>query len=356
MISETKLDSSFPNGQFQIHGYSEPYRLDRNGNGGGILVFIREDIPTKLIDSQMKIEGFFIELNLRRKKWLLCCSYNPKYSQISHHLKEIGKDLDVLTSKYDNIILMGDFNAEPADTVVSDFCEIYNLKNIIREKTCFKNPNNPSCIDLIITSRSKSFQNSMVIETGLSDFHKMCITVMKMYYSKQKPTIIHYRKFKDFNNDSFIKDLQTLLTKSFNEEAIPFQALRESVNVTLEKHAPTKKRYARANQAPYMNKKLSKEIMKRSRLRNKFLNTRSDLDRKAYNKQRNYVVSLLRKEKKQFYSNLNTNILAENRTFWKTVKPFLTDKTNKTSRITLIEEERVISQDYLIAKRSANIS
>ena len=42
--------------------------------------------------------------------------------------------------------------------------------------------------------------------------------------------------------------------------------------------------------------------------------------------------------------------MAENRTFWKTVKPFLTDKTNKTSRITLIEEERVISQDYLIAK------
>ena len=150
MISETKLNSSFPNGQFQIHAYSEPYRLDKNGNGGGILVFIREDIPTKLIDSQMKIEGFFIELNLRRKKWLLCCSYNPKYSQISHHLKEIGKDLDVLTSNFDNSILMGDFNAEPADTIVSGFCEICNLKNIIREKTCFKNPNNPSCVDFII--------------------------------------------------------------------------------------------------------------------------------------------------------------------------------------------------------------
>ena len=71
MISETKLDSSFRNGQFQIRSYSEPYRLDRNGNGvgvlGGVLVVIREDIPTKLIDSQMKVEGFFIELNLRRK-------------------------------------------------------------------------------------------------------------------------------------------------------------------------------------------------------------------------------------------------------------------------------------------------
>ena len=90
----------------------------------------------------------------------------------------------------------------------------------------------------------------MVIETGLSDFRKMCITVMKMYCSKQKPAIIHYRKFKDFNNDCFIKDVQTLLTKSFNEEAIPFQALRELVNVTLEEHAPTKKQYARANKHP----------------------------------------------------------------------------------------------------------
>ena len=53
----------------------------------------------------MKIEGFLTKLNLRRKKWLLYCSYNPKYSQISHHLKEIGKDLDVFTLKYDSIIL-----------------------------------------------------------------------------------------------------------------------------------------------------------------------------------------------------------------------------------------------------------
>ena len=85
MISETKLDSSFPKGQFQLHGYSEPCRLDRNGYGGGILLYKREDIPSKIIESKMNIEGFFVELNLRRKKWLLCCSYNPKYFQITHH-------------------------------------------------------------------------------------------------------------------------------------------------------------------------------------------------------------------------------------------------------------------------------
>ena len=52
-------------------------------------------------------------------------------------------------------------------------------------------------------------------------------------------------------------------------------------------------------------------IMKRSRLRNKFLNTKIDIDRKAYNKQRNYVVSLLRNEKNNFYSNLDTKIIVE---------------------------------------------
>ena len=68
------------------------------------------------------------------------------------------------------------------------------------------------------------------------------------------------------------------------------------MNVTLEKHAPTRKRYARANQAPSMNKLLSKEIMKRSHFRNKFSNKRSDLDQKAHNKQRNYIVILLKQE------------------------------------------------------------
>ena len=233
MISETKLDSSFPKGQFHLHGFSEPYRLDRNGNGGGILVFIREDIPSKLIELQMEIEGFFVELNLKRKKWLLCCSYNPKFSQISFHLNKLGKNLDTLTSKYDNIILSGAFNTELTYTALSNFCKISNSKNLFKDKTCFKNLNKPSCINLIITNRPESFLNSMVIETGLPDFHKMCIAVIKMYYSKHKPSTIHYRKFKDFNNDAFIKDFKRLLSKSFNEEIIPFQALRESVNKPL---------------------------------------------------------------------------------------------------------------------------
>ena len=94
----------------------------------------------------------------------------------------------------------------------------------------------------------------------------------------------------------------------------------------MHEHAPLKKRYVRANQEPFMNKKLSKEIMTRSRQRNKFLKTKTDANRKAYNKQRNYRVSLFRREKKCFFNNLEKKKIVDNKHFWQTVKPFFSEK------------------------------
>ena len=68
MISETKLDSSFPIGQFLINGYSEPFRIDRNSQGGGIMLYVREDIPSKLLRVETSpTEGLYVEINFREK-------------------------------------------------------------------------------------------------------------------------------------------------------------------------------------------------------------------------------------------------------------------------------------------------
>ena len=90
--------------------------------------------------------------------------------------------------------------------------------------------------------------------------------------------------------------------------------------------------------------------MKRIHMRNKFLNTKIDSDRKAYYKQRNYVVSLLRNEKKNFESNLDTKVVTDNRTFWKTAK-LLFEKVTKHSKISLVEDDKIISRDGQIAKK-----
>ena len=79
---------------------------------------------------------------------------------------------------------MGDFNVELNDATMKNFCQIYGYKNIVKDKTFFKNLINPTCIDLIIANRPKSFQESEVIETGLCDFHKMSLTVMEVFYNK----------------------------------------------------------------------------------------------------------------------------------------------------------------------------
>ena len=119
---------------------------------------------------------------------------------------------------------------------------------------------------------------------------------------------------------------------------------------TLEKHAPLKKRYIRANNGPYMNKTLNCAVMLRSKLRNKFLKDRSDVSRKAYNKQRNYCVALFRKEKKKYYENLNIKHITDNKKFWKTVKPFFSDKKSPHTTVMLKENESVICDDAKCAE------
>ena len=179
MIPETKIDDSFLARQFYIEGYSPPYRLDRNCDGGGIMIYVREDIPSKEIESNSSIECIITELNLGKKKWLLCGSYNPHKNLIYQHLNVLCKSLDTLLTKYDNVFLMGDFNADKNQENLVDFCQLYNLKHLIKVPTCYKNPDNPSVIDLMLTKCPRSYQNSSAIETGLSDFHKMTVTVLK---------------------------------------------------------------------------------------------------------------------------------------------------------------------------------
>ena len=215
LISETKLDESFPLATFCIPGFSPPFRRDMSANGGGILLYTRNDIPSKELKSfpiPTDTECMFVEINLHKKKWLIANVYIPSKSQVSSKLQFISQDLDHYLASYDNIIALGDFNSEVKETSMSEFCEIYNLKNLVKDPTCFKNPHNPSCIDLILTNKSRSFQNTVVIETGLSDCHKMTLTVLKSDFKKQPPKIISYRDFKAFSNEHFRTELNTNLS------------------------------------------------------------------------------------------------------------------------------------------------
>ena len=150
LISEPKLDSSFLVNQFLIDGFTPPYRLDRNAIGGGIMLYVREDIPSKLLsnnDQDSKIENIFVEINIRSKKWLICGTYNPKTSHIKNYFQIVSQRFNQYFSKYDNIIALEDFNAEMSNNHLHKFGAIFSLTNLIKESKCFKNPEKPAGTD-----------------------------------------------------------------------------------------------------------------------------------------------------------------------------------------------------------------
>ena len=81
---------------------------------------------------------------------------------------------------------------------MSEFMSVYSLRNLVKQKTCFKNPENLPCIDLILTNFPRSFQNSNVFETGFSDFHKLTTTVLEQYFPKLKPVAVNRRDYRKF--------------------------------------------------------------------------------------------------------------------------------------------------------------
>ena len=188
-----------------LDGYSTPFRLDLNAHGGGILLYVQKDIPSKLLlVEENLIEGFFVELNLQNKeKWLLSCSYNRKKTSLSNHIAELSKNLDLFATKYKRLLFLGDFNAGMEDSSIKTFYSNFILTSMINKPTYYKNPDKPTCIDLILTNCPGSFQNSCVIETVLSDFHKMIVTVMKTSYWKIEARSINYRDYKSFSNEGF---------------------------------------------------------------------------------------------------------------------------------------------------------
>ena len=350
VIGETKLDNTFPDAQFKIDGF-KLYRKDRNEDGGGVVIYVRADIPSQEKDYQLpsNVEGVLVEINLRKMKFLLIGVYHSTHvtygTSDDVFLHELGTCLDVHSS-YDKFLIAGDFNMQEHNTKLSNFLDEFHSKNLVKEPTCFKNPNNPSSVDLFITNFPRSFMKTTTITTGLSDFHEMIITVMRTTFPKSEPHIVHYRDQSKFSAANFCRDLENELKKH------PFQydKFEHAFLGTLELHAPQKTKVLRANHKPYVTKEMRKAIMHRSKLQNRLHRNYTPENLAAYKKQKNYCNRLYKRTRKEYLDNLNVRNITDNKKFWRTVKPFFSDKGGTRDKIVLVEEENIINNDAEIAQ------
>ena len=181
------------------------HRHDRNSNGGGLLLYVHEDIRSKFlkVKSDCNIESICVEVNLRKRKWFINGLYSPNKSFLSNHLECINCIIDKYSKLRQNFLFLGDFNAS-----VSEKClEVNELTRLVKKPACFKNPDKSICIYPILRNKPSCFQCSNVFETGHSEFHLLAVTEFKISFQKLQIKIINYRDYKNFNNDKLQSDI-----------------------------------------------------------------------------------------------------------------------------------------------------
>ena len=117
-----------------------------------------------------------------------------------------------------------------------------------------------------------------------------------------------------------------------------------------------KKKFIRGNNAPFMNKSLSQAFMHRSKLKNKFNKNPTEQNKIDYNQQKNYFVSILKKEKRKYYNNIDLKIFKDNKTFWQRVNPVFSDKHKDLQPdIIIIENGETTSNKKEVGEKLNNI-
>ena len=311
LISETKIDESFPKQQFKINGY-KTIRRDGDSFGVGLIFYINEQIPSKVLTLESiprDIEIILLDLRVKNRKWLRIGLYKPPFQNEKYFLDHLSKTLGQLTCQYDKTILIGDFNLTVENNNLENFMNTFDLECLIKKPTCFQS-SNQRCIDLILTNKKELFKNNDVFEVRISDHHSFIVTALKSQLLKGNAKTKLYRDYSSFNLDIFKEDLENSFKNNFITEYSDFE------NVSLEifhKHAPIKKKILRFNDNLFMTKSLRKAIMHRSKLKNIYHKTTANGDWDNYKKQRNFCVNLLRNTKKDYFQKLNIKDLERDR-------------------------------------------
>ena len=151
----------------------------------------------------------------------------------------------------------------PSLDKLNELCDTLGLCNLIKVSTCEMKGSSTSVV-LILTNCKHHFKHTHGFETGLSDFHTTVVTCFKNTYERLRPIYIQYRSYRNFDRNEFLSDLKNVsfeeaLSSTNSEQA--YEKFKELCSEVVDNHAPLKQRVIRGNQAPFMSKDLSKQIM-----------------------------------------------------------------------------------------------
>ena len=207
-IAETKLDDSFHSAQFNMCNY-KLYRQDRNSHGGGIMIYVKDCIPHRLIKEHtgihMGVEFMTIELSVKSNKWKLCYIYRPPSVN-----EKVFCDFLYQVCEAFICLFFGDMNCNLSSrNCLSDICDVFGLTNLVKQPTCFKS-DIPTLLDIFLTNKPKSFVDVLNVDIGTSDFHNFVGVASRVFAPRQIRRKIIYRSMKNFHEDAFRADIERI--------------------------------------------------------------------------------------------------------------------------------------------------
>ena len=285
----------------------------------------------------------------------------PSENNKSMFFTEMTDTLDKAVNKYENIFIAGDLNIDiniknkDTNNYLYDLIDTFSLKNLVSSKTCYKTTCG-STLDIMLTNKSRSFQKTSTVATGLSDCHKMVVTCLKSHFKRLPPKKIVYRDYKNFDEKRFLHELdQEMIKGHFYKEGNPYDGFSKLFENIVNKHAPLKEKKIRGNNAPFMTKELRKAIMDRSRSKNKYLKFPSRENFLKMKKLKNQCNSLCKKAKRAYFKESTKEGTTTNKQFWNLVKPFLTNKGNFSNDfITIKDGNKFVSDEKQLVEMFNN--
>ena len=339
--------------QLKVEGYTM-YRKDRNSNGGGLILFIKNDVTSRQMpDLEFKdVESISVELCIGNAKWLLKGAYKPPSLKNNIFSMDFQTTMDKIYMSYQNVILLGDLNFDLLDTSkgkpLEDMNELFDLKNLVKDPTCFMKDAKPSLVDVILTNKNQNFMKTGQCDTGLSDWHNMTFTVLKGNFLHYNNSQFEYRSFQGFvDREVFLQDLQRVpwhVPHVFDDINDVYWAHDSLFREVINEHVPLKLKKRRKNSASFMNCELRRAIYFKKVLRRKYLKNKTDKNWTKFTKQRNLVTKLKRQSIKLYFAE-RCGGGTKSSDFWPTIRPFLTNKGSQNSENIAISDNGKIITD-----------
>ena len=351
-LNETKIDSNVPNAEISVPGYTI-FRQDRTCHGGGVLIFASDHLTTKKLShiSKKSNETLWVEVKRKKSKSLYVCAvYRPPVK---------GQNLDVVERyksflmscidklpKESEVFILGDFNCNMLQQnrlsgTINELCKARGLHQFVDMPTR-TTESSSTMIDLVL-SNSDHAMDCQVHDIGLSDH---CFVSIKRGNIKieRNPKFLESRCFKKFNQETFLEllgelDWANVLTAT--DVNCAAEAFNENVLSVLNKLAPITKKRVRESNPRWVTEELLKAIKLRDYLKKTASRSQSESDWHNFKKQRNFVINLKNRLKKEHFQTLIDENSDNSKKLWKTLNSLIPSDKRSNSTPNFLTDEGV---------------